>query len=145
MPIYEVKVRPCQFPCDMDTCKRPATPEQPNYLYEWGSYLTVYCRPCLELMIRTGNLLLQEERYLLRIEGEEPKQEPPPNDFGTPLAPRSEYRPGEQASYETAGQLLHGEVLHVTDGMGGKGQLYVIENPKQGFPDVVPAKELLEE
>lgn len=59
-----------------------------------------------------------------------------------PLAPRSEYRPGDQASYQSGAKIVTGEVLYVSDGSGG--QLYIIENQAQGFPDVVRGNELRE-
>lgn len=57
-----------------------------------------------------------------------------------PLAQKSEYKPGEKASYRSGRELVTGEVLWVSDGEGG--QLYVIENEDAGFPDVVRGNEL---
>lgn len=55
-------------------------------------------------------------------------------DYGGRLATHSEYRPGERAGNA-------GNVLHVSQGIDGQ-QLYIVENTKTGFPDVVPASEI---
>lgn len=59
-----------------------------------------------------------------------------------PLAPYSEYRPNERASYRSGREIITGSVLWVSDGDGG--QLYVVENDTTGFPDVVKAGEMEE-
>lgn len=65
-------------------------------------------------------------------------------DYGGPMASHSEYKPGEQAPFiDENGQQQAGEVLHVSNGPGG--QLYIIENPETGFPDVVPASEIAQQ
>lgn len=61
------------------------------------------------------------------------------NNYGDP-ARYSEFTVGEPVSYENAGQLATGELLHLSDGEGG--QLAIVENLTTGFPDVVPAREL---
>jgi hypothetical protein len=62
-------------------------------------------------------------------------------EWGAAPARYSELKPGEQARYRTGTQLVSGEVLHVSD--GAMGQLYIIANPLTGFPDVVPARDLI--
>lgn len=59
------------------------------------------------------------------------------------LASRSEFRPGDVVRYQTAGQQHQGLILHITN--GAMGQLCVVENEQQGFPDVVPVRELFGE
>lgn len=56
------------------------------------------------------------------------------DDYGGALAGHSEYKIGEQIP-GTAGQILH-----ISNGPGG--QLYFIDNPTTGFPDVIPARDL---
>lgn len=61
--------------------------------------------------------------------------------YGT-LAPHSEIRPGESATYRNGTQIVTGEVLHVVD--SAMGQLYIIENQLSSFPDVVAARDLIQ-
>lgn len=74
------------------------------------------------------------------------EQQPPKYDqsidYGGELAKHSEHRPGEQATFETAGQLQTGEVLHVSNGPGG--QMYIVENTETGFPEILLASEIIE-
>lgn len=66
-------------------------------------------------------------------------------DYGGEQARYSEYHQGETTNFEDGtGQLVAGEVLHVTTGPDGHGQLYIVENPEAGFPDVLLASELLQ-
>ena len=57
-----------------------------------------------------------------------------------PLAAKSEYKIGEQVSYQFGRQIITGDVVWVSDGEGG--QIYVVRNDETGFPDVVRGNEL---
>lgn len=143
MSTHEIKVTACPYPCE--NCRKEATLQAPNYLHQSVGYASVFCLLCWRSYIQQGNAARCDACYILLIE-------PPPQPtraaadaaFGAPLAVHSEWRPGDLAHYETAGQRLTGEVLHVVEGACG-GQFYIIENIEQGFPDVVPARELMEE
>lgn len=118
-----IHVKPCPFPCEQ--CNHQGE----NFTVESIIHAWVLCQRCLSALIVQGNQTHQGYHFVL--------------EYRLPLARYSEFPPGARVRYETAGQSQVGKILHIVD--GGNGQLYIIENLAQGFPDVVPGRELFGE
>jgi len=133
MGFYDIKATYCSYPCQ--ECGQRATEQAPNLLADLGHRAAVHCRQCLEGSINQANRVLGKKQYRLFIV-EEAEQ------WGAPPAAYAEHPRGSIVHYRLGNQIVAGELLYIKE--SSQGFFYIVENAAQGFPDVVPAREILE-